>query len=184
MLITFSVHCIHIWRICIYWNIDESIFLKTNEYFRSSGWLAVWTWPVGRALSAPSLCTGQRLHHGRWGLWQRSWWLCWWCIIIVLPYYKEMTGKGRGANLCKPQSNTGWQQSDQVDNPSFQLKDHKIKLELSRGGVPVCFPAFGPWPLGAQHGFARTSTWCQDGEISTDQVCNHLNFGGCNILET
>jgi len=38
-----------------------------------------------------------------------------------------------------------------------------------RGGVPVCFPAFGSWPLGAQHGFARTSTWCLDGEISTDQ---------------
>ena len=114
MLITFSVHCIHIWRICFDWNIDESIFLKTNEYFRSSGWLAVWTWPVGRALSAPSLCTGQHLHHGRWELWQRSWWLCWWCIIIVLPYYKEMTGKGRGADLCEPQSNTGRQQSDQV----------------------------------------------------------------------
>jgi len=39
-----------------------------------------------------------------------------------------------------------------------------------RGGVPVCFPAFGPWPLGPQHGFARTSTWQQDGEISTDQA--------------
>merc|ERR1719266_2503026 len=36
-----------------------------------------------------------------------------------------------------------------------------------RGGVPVCFPAFGPWPLGAQHGFARTSTltsWKVKGE--------------------
>jgi glucose-6-phosphate 1-epimerase len=28
-----------------------------------------------------------------------------------------------------------------------------------RGGIPVVFPNFGPWDLGPQHGFARTSTW-------------------------
>jgi len=28
-----------------------------------------------------------------------------------------------------------------------------------RGGIPVCFPAFGPWSYGSQHGFARTSSW-------------------------
>ncbi|XP_038071543.1 putative glucose-6-phosphate 1-epimerase [Patiria miniata] len=28
-----------------------------------------------------------------------------------------------------------------------------------RGGIPVCFPQFGPWDLGPQHGFARISTW-------------------------
>jgi len=28
-----------------------------------------------------------------------------------------------------------------------------------RGGIPVCFPAFGPWSYGSQHGFARTSNW-------------------------
>jgi len=26
-----------------------------------------------------------------------------------------------------------------------------------RGGIPICFPNFGPWKFGAQHGFARTS---------------------------
>ena len=26
-----------------------------------------------------------------------------------------------------------------------------------RGGIPVCFPQFGPWEFGAQHGFARNS---------------------------
>lgn len=26
-----------------------------------------------------------------------------------------------------------------------------------RGGIPVCFPAFGPWAPGPQHGFARGS---------------------------
>ncbi|BFY97403.1 hypothetical protein BsWGS_00443 [Bradybaena similaris] len=28
-----------------------------------------------------------------------------------------------------------------------------------RGGVPVVFPNFGPWPLGPQHGFARIKRW-------------------------
>lgn len=28
-----------------------------------------------------------------------------------------------------------------------------------RGGIPVIFPQFGPWDLGAQHGFARTTPW-------------------------
>jgi len=28
-----------------------------------------------------------------------------------------------------------------------------------RGGVPICWPAFGPWSLGSQHGFARSSLW-------------------------
>ena len=28
-----------------------------------------------------------------------------------------------------------------------------------RGGVPICWPSFGPWSEGAQHGFARVSTW-------------------------
>jgi len=28
-----------------------------------------------------------------------------------------------------------------------------------RGGIPICFPAFGPWEHGAQHGFARSSWW-------------------------
>ena len=26
-----------------------------------------------------------------------------------------------------------------------------------RGGIPVCFPQFGPWEAGPQHGFARSS---------------------------
>jgi len=28
-----------------------------------------------------------------------------------------------------------------------------------RGGVPLVFPNFGPWPLGPQHGFARIKPW-------------------------
>ena len=37
----------------------------------------------------------------------------------------------------------------------------KAKLDGTkaiRGGIPVCFPAFGPWALGPQHGFARNSS--------------------------
>lgn len=37
-----------------------------------------------------------------------------------------------------------------------------------RGGVPICFPAFGPWPLGPQHGFARNSKWTQLGGSNQD----------------
>ena len=28
-----------------------------------------------------------------------------------------------------------------------------------RGGIPICFPQFGPWEFGPQHGFARTTRW-------------------------
>lgn len=28
-----------------------------------------------------------------------------------------------------------------------------------RGGIPLIFPNFGPWDVGPQHGFARTSLW-------------------------
>ena len=56
------------------------------------------------------------------------------------------------------------------------LSKHPLTNDFQRGGVPVCFPAFGPWPLGPQHGFARTSTWKQDGEISTDEVVCCVNI--------
>lgn len=39
-----------------------------------------------------------------------------------------------------------------------------------RGGIPVCFPSFGPWALGPQHGFARTSLWRLEGQVDTDQA--------------
>jgi len=38
-----------------------------------------------------------------------------------------------------------------------------------RGGIPICFPSFGPWSLGPQHGFARTSVWSQEGQIQENQ---------------
>ncbi|XP_005089766.1 glucose-6-phosphate 1-epimerase [Aplysia californica] len=49
------------------------------------------------------------------------------------------------------------------------------KKKAIRGGVPVVFPNFGPWPLGPQHGFARIKPWTvsipptkgQDGNVLT-----------------
>ncbi|XP_033634912.1 putative glucose-6-phosphate 1-epimerase [Asterias rubens] len=43
-----------------------------------------------------------------------------------------------------------------------------------RGGIPVCFPQFGPWDLGPQHGFARITTWTMEQEpktLSGGDVC-------------
>jgi len=34
--------------------------------------------------------------------------------------------------------------------------DNKMAI---RGGIPLVFPCFGPWPAGPQHGFARNSRW-------------------------
>ena len=38
-----------------------------------------------------------------------------------------------------------------------------------RGGVPICFPNFGPWKIGPQHGFARNSRdWKVQSEPKVD----------------
>ncbi|CAH1115226.1 unnamed protein product [Psylliodes chrysocephalus] len=38
-----------------------------------------------------------------------------------------------------------------------------------RGGVPIVFPHFGPWPLGPRHGFARIITWkVEKGPVKRD----------------
>jgi len=42
-----------------------------------------------------------------------------------------------------------------------------------RGGIPFCFPVFGPWTSGLpQHGFARTSVWAVTSPPSTDDSGN------------
>jgi len=49
-----------------------------------------------------------------------------------------------------------------VNDTELLFVSPKSKLDGSkaiRGGVPICFPSFGPWALGPQHGFARTSIW-------------------------
>lgn len=40
-----------------------------------------------------------------------------------------------------------------------------------RGGVPICFPNFGPWSFGPQHGFARNS---KDWRIRSDPTVDEL----------
>merc|ERR1711936_774876 len=44
------------------------------------------------------------------------------------------------------------------ENIIFVSKKAKLDgTKAIRGGIPVCFPQFGPWEFGAQHGFARIS---------------------------
>ena len=38
-----------------------------------------------------------------------------------------------------------------------------------RGGIPICWPSFGPWSEGPQHGFARTSRWEVEASSLTDR---------------
>jgi glucose-6-phosphate 1-epimerase len=48
----------------------------------------------------------------------------------------------------------------QVDGAEMLYLSSKSAMDGSkavRGGIPICFPNFGPWKFGAQHGFARTS---------------------------
>ena len=51
-----------------------------------------------------------------------------------------------------------------------------------RGGVPVCFPSFGPWEFGAQHGFARTSAnWRVEGDgVAVDEKTGDATVSACN----
>ena len=38
-----------------------------------------------------------------------------------------------------------------------------------RGGIPICWPAFGPWSQGSQHGFARSSVWSVSSSSETER---------------
>lgn len=46
-----------------------------------------------------------------------------------------------------------------------------------RGGVPVCFPNFGPWNLGPQHGFARNS---KDWQVTSEPKVD-INSGDVEL---
>ncbi len=60
-----------------------------------------------------------------------------------------------------------------VDDEENIFVSSKAVLDGSkpiRGGVPVCFPSFGPWEFGPQHGFARSSNnWKVDKEPTVDE---------------
>ena len=60
-----------------------------------------------------------------------------------------------------------------VDGTELLFVSPNSKLDGTkaiRGGVPVCFPAFGPWEGGPQHGFARTAIWQADTPTSNQEV--------------
>ncbi len=45
-----------------------------------------------------------------------------------------------------------------------------------RGGIPVCFPAFGAWAPGSQHGFARSSSrWAVEEGPRTDAATGDVS---------
>jgi glucose-6-phosphate 1-epimerase len=77
-----------------------------------------------------------------------------------------------------------WQPKGQPD--IFWLsKGNKYTLDKGiRGGVPICWPWFGPAEGGPQHGFARTSLWrlmsCSIDDIGIDLV---LEFRGENMSD-
>lgn len=53
-----------------------------------------------------------------------------------------------------------------------------------RGGIPVVFPNFGPWALGAQHGFARTKRWSVKKTVEmTSEACT-VTLSLCDDEET
>lgn len=56
---------------------------------------------------------------------------------------------------------TSWKPRHQQENVLFLSEKSQFKSDKAiRGGVPICFPWFGPHPDGLpQHGFARTRTW-------------------------
>ena len=58
--------------------------------------------------------------------------------------------------------------------------DLTLYCKCFRGGVPICWPSFGPWSEGPQHGFARSSLWSVDEESRTETKVT-LELGGSEL---
>lgn len=59
-------------------------------------------------------------------------------------------------------------------------RSHFAPGKAIRGGVPLCFPWFGPHasdPRAPQHGFARTATWAIDESVTETDGTMRLAFG-------
>ncbi|CAB4058655.1 E5.1.3.15 [Lepeophtheirus salmonis] len=52
----------------------------------------------------------------------------------------------------------GWKYNN-VDLLFLSSKAITDGSKAIRGGIPICFPQFGPWTAGPQHGFARSKPW-------------------------
>ena len=66
---------------------------------------------------------------------------------------------------------TSWR-VDGSQNIIFVSKNAKLDgTKAIRGGIPVCFPQFGPWEFGARHGFARVSKeWKVASKPTVDEI--------------
>lgn len=68
---------------------------------------------------------------------------------------------------------TSWFPAGSADDRLFVSPRAESGLGVSvRGGIPICFPQFGPFGALPQHGFARTSRWtvtddsrCTEGQL-------------------
>jgi len=67
---------------------------------------------------------------------------------------------------------TSWKVSGGENNIFVSKKAKLDGTKAIRGGVPVCFPQFGPWEFGAQHGFARVSN---DWKITSGPMVDEIS---------
>lgn len=64
---------------------------------------------------------------------------------------------------------TSWVPAGATDDRLFVSPRAEYGLGVSvRGGIPICFPQFGPFGALPQHGFARTSRW----HVTDDSLCD------------
>eukprot|EP00800_Vazella_pourtalesii_P020697 TRINITY_DN7429_c1_g1_i1.p1 TRINITY_DN7429_c1_g1~~TRINITY_DN7429_c1_g1_i1.p1 ORF type:complete len:295 (+),score=60.85 TRINITY_DN7429_c1_g1_i1:37-885(+) len=73
-------------------------------------------------------------------------------LMLELDHNNSVSISLHGATV------TSWRQKGEevLFLSSKAVFDNKKAI---RGGIPICFPQFGPWELGPQHGFARTTRW-------------------------
>lgn len=93
-------------------------------------------------------------------------------IVAPLPGVQDATGRGRifdhGAHVV------GWQPAGSAQ-PVLWLSSASAYTagKAIRGGIPICFPWFGPGLTGDRkpaHGFVRATPWRRDEVIETDGV--------------
>jgi len=74
---------------------------------------------------------------------------------------------------------TSWKVAGGENNIFVSKKAKLDGTKAIRGGVPVCFPQFGPWEFGAQHGFARIS---KDWKVTSGPVVDEISGDAKVIL--
>ncbi len=93
-------------------------------------------------------------------------------MLITLKH-----GKADGVS-CQMHKTGATVTSWKVDGVEAIFVSKEAKLDGTkavRGGIPICFPAFGPWEFGAQHGFARSSNkWKMEMPPAADESTGNV----------